>query len=349
MREKIKVAAVGLGWVAQNRHIPALLRNPAFELVGLIDRHKRKAAALAKRYNLPFSAEAEDVGDVPWIDECDAITIGAPPMAHAKLAIKALERGKHVLTEKPFAITLDEGRAMAQAAQDNERTLAVVHNFQFSRAMRRFEADREKNKLGDIKQIAATQLGNPARRLPSWYEDLPLGLFFDESPHFFYLLQRLAGKIELQRAHAVASPEGKETPSLIHLLYRSEQSIPVTINCQFDSALSEWFIRISGEKATAFLDIFRDIYICVPNDQTHSALDILRTSASTITQHLLCHLPNGLNFVRGRLDYGNDDVFARFAEAILSNKTPDRINFEAALSVLQCQQEATQALRKNSI
>ncbi len=349
MGEKIKVAAVGLGWVAKNRHIPALLRNPAFELIGLIDRHEGKAAALAQHYGLPFSAQAEKVEDVSWFDKCDAITIGAPPMAHAQLAIKALERGKHVLTEKPFAMTLDEGRVMAQAAKANKRTLAVVHNFQFSRAMRRFEADREKNKFGDIKQIAATQLGNPLRRLPSWYEDLPLGLFFDESPHFFYLLQRLAGKSELKRASSVASPEGKNTPSLIHLLYSSPKGFPVTINCQFDSALSEWFVRISGEKATAFLDIFRDIYICVPNDQAHSAFDILRTSAATISQHLLAHLPNGLAFVRGRLDYGNDEVFARFAEAILSNKIPDEINFEDALSVLQYQQEATQALRKDSI
>ncbi len=76
-----------------------------------------------------------------------------------------------------------------------------------------------------------------------------------------------------------------------------------------------------GEKGVALLDIFRDIYLRLPNDGAHGALSILRTSLAATGQHMLQYIPNGLSLLRGRLDYGNDEVFSRFAKAIQS-RTP---------------------------
>jgi scyllo-inositol 2-dehydrogenase (NADP+) len=350
MTMPIRVASVGLGWVTRHRHIPALLRNPEFKLVGVIDRHPGHAADVSRAHKLPHYAQTADLADVSWLDSVDAITIGTAPMAHAAMAEAALAMGKHVLTEKPFAMNVAEGEAMVGAARAQRRVLAVVHNFQFSRAAKKLTADLNQGILGAIRRIAAVQFGNPRRRLPEWFEQLPLGLFYDESPHFFYLLRRFAGgDLRLQRAHAVPSLNEKlATPSLLSLMYRNGANIPVTIDCQFDSAVSEWYLMVTGEKGLGILDIFRDIYLRLPNDGSHALPHILRTSACAIAQHVLQHVPNGIAYLRGRLDYGNDEVFARFAEAIQGEAAAVAgMSAEDALAILRMQHEATTVLQDN--
>lgn len=343
----LRVAVVGSGWVALHRHIPALRRNPAFQVTGVVDRRADRAAGVAGRLGLSFHAGAERLEDVAWLDDVDAVSIAAPPFAHAALARAAFARGKHVLLEKPFAMTAEEGESIVAAGQEARRTLGIVHNFQFGRGARRLLRDLAEGRLGRLQRLSAVQWGNPARRLPVWYEQLPLGLFFDESPHFFYLLRRLAGPLTLRRAWAVGDPDGKATPALASLLYRSEAGIPVTIACAFRSAVSEWHVSVTGDRAVGILDIFRDVYLRLPNDGAHTLPDILRTSATAMVQHLAQHVPNGLAWLRGRLDYGNDEVVARFANAALKNtgEDPEGIGGADALDVLRMQTEAVAALR----
>ena len=342
--QKLAVAVLGLGWVATARHIPALLRNESCRLVGVIDRDPAKAAAVAAKLNLPHHAGG-DLRSVSWLAEVDAVTIGAPPQRHHDLVCAALGLGKHVLTEKPFAMTVAEGEAMQAAAQSAERILAVVHNFQFARAMQKLQADIAAGRLGQVQWIAARQLGNPRRRLPAWYPELPLGLFYDESPHFYYLLRRLAGDLTLQDAVARGRQAGNNTPDEIRLLYHGRDKLPVSIDCNFNSPLSEWAIMVGGERALGIVDIFRDFYLRLPQDGTHGLAQIVGTSLSATLQHWWQYLPNGLSFLRGRLDYGNDTVMARFAEACRTGKAPDDISAADALAVLRQQHRAIAGVR----
>lgn len=341
---KLAVAVVGLGWVATARHIPALLRNESCRLVGVIDRDPAKAAAVAVKFNLPHHAGG-DLPSVGWLNDVDAVTIGAPPQRHHDLVCAALALGKHVLTEKPFAMTVAEGAAMQAVAESAGRILAVVHNFQFARAMRKLLADIDTGRLGKINWIAARQLGNPRRRLPLWYPELPLGLFYDESPHFYYLLRRLAGDLTLQDAVARGRSTGNNTPDEIRLLYQGRDKLPVSIDCNFNSPLSEWVIMVGGERALGVVDIFRDFYLRLPQDGSHSLPQIVGTSLSATLQHWWQYVPNGMSFLRGRLDYGNDTVMARFAEACRTGKAPEGISVADAQAVLRQQHDAVAGVR----
>ena len=347
--QPISVAIVGLGWVGQNRHKPAFKRCKDFKLAGVIDPREGRAQALARAWHLPYAAASATLDRVPWLYQVQALALATPPATHANLALHALSLGKHVLTEKPFALDEGQAHAMAKAARASKKTLAVVHNFQFSRAAQKLFRDLAKGRLGEVTRVAATQLGNPARRLPLWYETLPLGLFYDESPHFFYMLNALAsGPLELLSAKGIKS-QTQNTPRSVHLFYKDQNGTPLTIDCQFDSALSEWFVRVSGTRATAFVDLFRDIYILLPNDRAHNAPMILRTSARAISQHLAAHIPNGFSFLRGTLDYGMDQVALRFARAIRTGQEDDKIGLAQARAVHKLQQQAVEALQENLI
>lgn len=339
----IRVATIGLGWVTQNRHIPCIQRNRAYQLVGLVDRDEARASALARKLKVPHHSYLEILDHISWWPEVDAVTIGTSPFSHYQLVRAALLTGKHVLTEKPFTMTVKEGEELARLAEEQKRVLAVIHNFQFSRSCLRLLADMESGKLGQVRTIIAQQWGNPNRRLPVWYEELPLGLYYDESPHLFYLLDKVSGgSLKLVKSVVIRNREGKSTPTSIHahfLSWMGERTVPVTMNMYFESPLSEWHITVLGEKRLANIDIFRDIYLSLPNDGLHDTYRVFRTSWLSTIQHWTQHWTSGLRHLRGTLFYGNTVVFDRFARAVQSAIPPQGISADDALRVLTLQHE----------
>lgn len=338
---RLRVAAVGLGWVSLNRHLPVMRRDPAFEIVGVIDRRAGHAEAVARGLGLRRHHAGALLSEVPWLDEVDAIVIGASPVAHAALIHEALSLGRHVLTEKPFVMEPAEGERLVDLARAKGLVLAVVHNFQFARSTQRLRADLLAARYGELRFVHARQLGNPHRRLPAWYDELPLGLFYDESPHMFYLLRALAPPpLRFLRAEVHPSTTGKRTPAWISAHYAAgEKGIPVKLDMAFEAPLSEWHVAVAGERCLGDVDVFRDIYLKLPNDGLHTAWPVLRTSLAATWSHWAQHLLSGPRHLAGALHYGNEEVFRRFAAAVRSGVAPEGIAADDALAVLRMQHE----------
>lgn len=340
----LRVASVGLGWVTTNRHLPTMAASSDFELVGMVDKAPGRAEAVAKEYGCKHFSEASDLSAIDWLDEVDAVTIGTSPFSHHALVTAALNLGKHVITEKPFAMTVEEGEEMASLAEEKGLILAVVHNFQFAQSTQRMERDINSGRMGRIRGIVGWQLGNPNRRLPDWFEELPLGLYYDESPHLFYLLKRFApGPLEMESVNVFPSTVGKVTPSSVEAVYSSTDGtnppIPVRLSLNFESPVSEWHLTVLGENELGDADVFRDIYIRLPDDGDHTSKTVVRTSVMTTWQHWIQHFPNGLKHVTGKMRYGNETVFGRFAEAARTGVPPKDISARDALEVLKLQHE----------
>lgn len=340
----VKLVVIGLGEVARHRHIPAMMRNPDIKLIGVIDRRQGRAEKTARKHGV-LCAQTDTLDQVPWLNEIDGILVATPPMTHEAIAVAAIEKGKHVLVEKPFAMNVAEGENIVAAARKNGRIAAVVHNFQYGRSIQKMLKDIAKGRLGRLKRVSIVQLGNPQRAFPKWIDQLPAGQFYDESPHLFYIARLLAGKnLKLLQAHSCG--DGKKLPPrLVALVYENEARIPVTISCDNESALSEWHVIVTGEKAMGIADLYRDFYMRLPNDGAHKAGKIVRTSLYAIAQHAWQYVPNGLAQLRGRLDFGSEEVVARFARAIRGEReTLAGMAPEDALDVLKLQHEALKAL-----
>lgn len=317
----VRIAVVGCGWVAQNRHLPVMSADDRFDVVGVIDRRVGRARDIAEKRGLRRHAQATSLADVPWIDEVDAVTVATAPTAHFGLIGEALSLGKHVLTEKPFVMSVPEGEELAHAAEAADRRLAIVHNFQFARSTKRLLGEIAEGVLGEVRSIDAIQLGNPSRRLPDWYEDLPLGLFYDESPHLLYLARAVAGPLQLERAMSIKSGSGLRTPARIDAWFSAQRGYPIHLGCNFESPISEWHLMVFGEKRLGVVDVFRDIYLSIPNDGLHDTKSVVTTSLVTTYQHWAQHLTSGVRHLTGKLFYGNQEVFARFSEAVGGNSS----------------------------
>jgi predicted dehydrogenase len=284
-------------------------------------------------------AETDVLSTVGWLSDVDALTVATAPMSHYAVIRQALELGKHVLTEKPFTMSIAEGGELVGLARSRGLCLAIVHNFQFARSTKKLFHEIREGKIGAIRSVNAIQVGNPQRRLPTWYDSLPLGLMYDESPHLLYLTRAVAGEIRLLRSLVHESTAGLNTPARIDAFFESPQvNGPVTLSCNFESPLSEWYLVVFGEHRLGMVDVFRDIYLSLPNDRSHETAEVFRTSLYAAGQHFWQHVVSGIPHLRGRLFYGNEEVFSRFADAIrgkIERLAP--IGPESALAVLKLQ------------
>jgi scyllo-inositol 2-dehydrogenase (NADP+) len=336
--KRIAVACFGAGWVTTHRHIPTMRRHGGFEVAAIVDRRPERAKEAAERLGIPRHAGAESVEELDFQEEIDAVTCGTAPFAHHRVVGGALRAGKHVLTEKPFTMTLEEGEELVALARERERTLAVVHNFQFARSVLRLRRWMQEGKIGRLRAVWALQLSNPARRLPTWFDELPFGLFYDESPHLIYMARALAGG-DLDPVSVTVHPSTRglvNTPAQIDAQMRSGE-VPVSIQMNFEAPVSEWHVAAIGDRGIGTVDLFRDIAVYTPNDGDHGALEVLRSSASSSWHHWRGYAGSGLKHLRGTLRYGNDEVFRRFHQAVLTRTVPPAIDGTDALAVLKIQ------------
>jgi predicted dehydrogenase len=313
-------------------------RHGGFSVEAIVDRRPERAREAAERLGIPRTAGAESVDELDFRDEVQAITCGTAPFAHHRVIRSALAAGKHVLTEKPFTMTVEEGEELVALAREQGRVLAVVHNFQFARSVLRLRRWMERGKIGRLRAVWAIQLSNPARRLPPWFDELPFGLFYDESPHLIYMARALAGG-DLDPVSVTVHPSTRgleNTPAQIDAQMRAGE-VPVSIQMNFEAPVSEWHVAVLGDNGLGVVDLFRDIAVFTPNDRDHHAADVVRTSASASWHHWLGYLRSGPGHVVGRLRYGNDEVFDRFHAAVRSGKPPAGISSDDALAVLRVQ------------
>ncbi|MGQ9815975.1 MAG: Gfo/Idh/MocA family protein [Candidatus Roseilinea sp.] len=97
--EKARIALISAGWWGTYAHIPALQQHPQAELVVVQSRSREKADKIAADFNIPMACVTLD--EVLAIEGLPGVIVSSTPNAHYEQARAALERGLHVLVEKP--------------------------------------------------------------------------------------------------------------------------------------------------------------------------------------------------------------------------------------------------------
>jgi scyllo-inositol 2-dehydrogenase (NADP+) len=344
----IRLGIIGSGNIVRTRHLAAIKSlGGRARVVGISDTHADRAKELARTFSIPnCSSNARDsIANAAWLGEVDAVVVATPPFAHGALVNQALAMGKHVLVEKPFVLDLEEGRCAIASARDRRLILAVNHNFQFSRGFRRLQRDLDSRRLGTLRGIYSFQFSNGTRRLPVWSEDLPLGLFYDESPHVFYLLRRFAGDpVGIKSTYYVPSSSPNRTTPHILNVELDCGALPASIHLDFESPICEWFFAVLGDAGVGYVDLFRDIYSFLPNDGQHLMREVLTTSRLATLQHWRGFVQNGWSYVRRSLLYGFDVIYENFLNAIEANDATavSAHSGESGLSVNELQKDTVE-------
>ena len=121
----MKVGVVGVGWAGQ-QHIKAYSAREDVDLVGIAGLEEDSREQLAAEFGVAHSVARWE--DLLELDGLEAISVAVPTFLHAPIALAALERGLHVLCEKPIALNGDEAQRMVAAARSAGRVLDVAFN-----------------------------------------------------------------------------------------------------------------------------------------------------------------------------------------------------------------------------
>ncbi|NLO37554.1 MAG: Gfo/Idh/MocA family oxidoreductase [Clostridiaceae bacterium] len=143
----LNIGVVGCGRIAQVRHLPEYLEHDGCHIVAVTDMNMDRALEIARQYHCHADASAEMLLARP---EIDAVSVCVANADHAAVTIHALHAGKHVLCEKPMAITLDECQKMVDTATKSNRVLVIGHN---QRLLKTHQFVRNLIASGEIGQV----------------------------------------------------------------------------------------------------------------------------------------------------------------------------------------------------
>ena len=197
---------LGCGDVANYKGGPPLYTVDDSELVAVMRRDRVKAQAFAERHGAKWAYS--DVDALLADDEVNAIYIATPPHLHCEHTIRAARAGKHILCEKPMALTVAECQRMIDACRQAGVTLMIAYYRSFFPNIMRMKALMAEGAIGEVvlARINCTAYYNPNQHdLSSWRVNPEIsggGVLMDIGSHRIDLLQYLMGDIVSARGYA---------------------------------------------------------------------------------------------------------------------------------------------------
>jgi predicted dehydrogenase len=215
--ERWRVGVLGLGWVARQVHLPYLVSSAEAEIVAAFDPDRACAQAVRELFGIPTLDSMEQLFETP----SDVVFVCSPPATHGALARMALECGRHVVCEKPLAMTAEEAEAIAGLAWRRGLKLFCCLTNRYRPDVQRLAETTAAGAIGEPRYVRAEWLRS--RGIPNTSGALDHGVLWDLGTHLVDLVLwvtgwgspthvcatslTLAGDVRAERAtwHAAAS------------------------------------------------------------------------------------------------------------------------------------------------
>jgi predicted dehydrogenase len=167
----MRVALAGCGyWGA--KHVRVLHATEGVDEVVLVDSLEDRLQPLARSYKIASCHSALETA----LDHVDAVVVATPPSTHVALALAAIEAGKHVMVEKPLALTAKDARTLVSAAAEAGVILMVGHTFEYNPAVQKLAQLVRTQELGELYYLDSARLN-----LGLYQNDV--NVIFDLAPH----------------------------------------------------------------------------------------------------------------------------------------------------------------------
>jgi predicted dehydrogenase len=188
-----RIGLLGASRIAPPAVIVPSAKNPDFEISVVASRDTGRAKAYAEQHGI--GAVATDYGELVRRDDVDVVYNALPPVGHAEWTIAALEAGKAVLCEKPFAMNAAQARAMTDAASRTGGVLLEAFHYRFHRVIRDAEALVRGGALGALR-CGSAEFRVSIARTPDelrWRAELGGGGLMDLGCYPIHALRTLIG------------------------------------------------------------------------------------------------------------------------------------------------------------
>jgi UDP-N-acetyl-2-amino-2-deoxyglucuronate dehydrogenase len=249
----VRLALVGCGRISQT-HFDAIRNVEGLELVGVCDAMEQRAREAGDQHHVPwFTSYPRMLAEVA----CDAVTICTPSGLHPQHGILAARAGKHVICEKPMAITLAAADELVHACDEHEVHLFVVKQNRLNPAVQLVKRALDKGRFGRLYLANTTVRWT---RPQEYYDQAPWrgtwefdgGAFMNQASHYVDLIQWLAGPVEsvVAKTATLARQIETEDTGIAVLRFRSGALGVIEVTMLTYPKNLEGSLTLLGEKGT---------------------------------------------------------------------------------------------------
>lgn len=262
--KKVRVGIVGAGYVSE-AHIKGYinLRDKA-EIVAIVDSNKHLAEEKAKKWGIKEYFNSYD--KVLSKGYVDAVDICTPHYLHAEMAIKAMEKGKHVLLEKPIATNLKDADKVISKAKKSKVKLMIAENVRFLPCHKLVKKLIDSNEVGRVFLANSHLGGSEIDRLidqKHWkgtFEKAGGGVLIDSGMHRIDLYRWLLGDIEgvyAWIAKQVIKTKGKcEDTAMVMLRFKNGAIGQISLSWAIVSQWNET-LELYGSEGTILVNLLK--------------------------------------------------------------------------------------------
>ncbi|MCD6360152.1 MAG: Gfo/Idh/MocA family oxidoreductase [Armatimonadetes bacterium] len=299
----INVCVVGYGSAfGMGHHHAEWVRNTeGMELAGVCEPDPQRRQVAAETEDVPTW---ESMDEVIADDSVDMVALIVPHNLHAPLAIQALEAGKHVITEKPMCVTVEEADAMIVAARKADRCLTVYHNRRWDPDFVTVKHMIDEGLLGEVFLVEA-HVG-AFRPLKGWRcrEEAGGGMLRDWGAHVIDQCVQIAGspaaKVFAQLEHRVWT-DVMDVPTHNQLFVQFESGVWADISLSNNAFAPRPRWRVLGEKGGLIkeaggggvIKYFHE----VAGQQCVTDYPCLETDLSELYQNVADHINKGVELL----------------------------------------------------
>jgi predicted dehydrogenase len=185
----LKGAIVGFGFISGKGHYPAYLQRDDVEIVAVADLCPARLSQAPGRRYATWQELLEKERELDFID------ISTPPAFHAGIALAALQRGIHVLCEKPLTVSVAEARKLVDGARAHRRVVFPAHNYKHAPVVKFAQEIIQSGRIGTVRAVTlntfrTTHAKGVQEWNTDWRRDKKLsggGIAMDHGSHSFYL------------------------------------------------------------------------------------------------------------------------------------------------------------------
>ena len=253
--KSLKVGIIGCGKIAQKAHIPAFKLIPGVDVYAVADINKNLLKKVARKYNIPHMFT--DYKELLKEEVIDLVSICTPTPTHAKIALDAINAGKHVLVEKPLAINAKDAFEVVKAAKENNVKLCCVFNYRYFPAVRRAKKVIESGALGELVSVRGfTHTHFPVAWSRSTWFYYRGGVLYDFAPHLIDMLLWLCD-VKPKSVYAVGGDFLKEAGFINYaqILIESDDKVILSADISWLTGTLMFLIDVHGTGGHLLLDV----------------------------------------------------------------------------------------------
>lgn len=241
--KKIKVGLIGFGLSGRFFHSPLMLAHGGYEVLALSTSRHEEAKSIFS--NAKIASPEQILNDI----EIELIINCAPNTFHYSYSAEALRNGKHVVVEKPFVNSVEEGEKLISLSEISGKTLTVFHNRRWDSDFLTIKKLLSENVFGEIKQFESHfDRWRPSQRNERWREQSleGSGILFDLGSHLIDQALILFGKPQSVMADIEVQKPGGQSDDYFHIVFKYEKMRVILHSSSFSNFTPRF--QIFGDK-----------------------------------------------------------------------------------------------------